>query len=202
MTQKLVQFVKSAVKPEQYPIMKDPRGIELPEVAVAGRSNVGKSSLINHFLNLKHLAKASSVPGKTQLINFFKIGEEYAIADLPGYGFAKVPSGIRKEWGPMIGNYLEKRSSLKLMLFLLDIRRIPSKEDLTLIEWALFHKRSVLLVLTKSDKLKKSEIKPQCEKIFNVLGELDWPYILYSVKSGMARKELQHAISQLLKGDS
>ena len=100
------RFMKAPCRPEQYPILKDPRGKLLPEIAVAGRSNVGKSSLINHLFGTKGLAKTSSTPGKTQLLNFFSVDEQLVFADLPGYGYAKVPPKTRAEWGPMVqGNF-------------------------------------------------------------------------------------------------
>ena len=112
---KTAEFIKSAIKPGHYP----PDG--LPEIAFGGRSNVGKSTLINTLLNRKHLVKTSSTPGRTQLINFFLINSEFYLVDLPGYGYAKVPLRIRKQWGPMVETYLARRSNLRGVVFLLDI---------------------------------------------------------------------------------
>ena len=127
-------FVKSAVKKNDYPIIRNESGVILPEIAIAGRSNVGKSSLLNHLFLSKNLVKTSSIPGKTQLINFFSIDDTFAFVDLPGYGYAKVPQAIRQDWGPMIQTYLEPRESLKVILFLFDIRREPNEDDYKFME--------------------------------------------------------------------
>ena len=108
---KNAKFVKSAVKPKDFPKVMSPQGTLLPEIAVAGRSNVGKSSLLNHIFGTKDLVKTSSTPGKTQMINFFSVNEEVVFVDLPGYGYAKVPLDVRKQWGPMMVGYLKTGSS-------------------------------------------------------------------------------------------
>src|ERR1700676_4011688 len=123
---KNAKYIKSAVHPKDYPTQRDSRGHVMPEIAVAGRSNVGKSSLLNHLFQHKGLVKTSSVPGKTQLLNFFTLDGKLAFVDLPGYGYAQVPISVRKRWGPMVQEYLEKRQQLKVILFLFDIRRIPN----------------------------------------------------------------------------
>ncbi|HEY4831767.1 MAG TPA: ribosome biogenesis GTP-binding protein YihA/YsxC, partial [Waddliaceae bacterium] len=110
------KFVKTALLPKDYPNLKTPSGDNIPEIAVAGRSNVGKSSLLNHLFQCKGLVKTSSSPGKTQALNFFAVDEMLAFVDLPGYGFANVPEKVRKQWGPMIQTYLENRPTLKLIL--------------------------------------------------------------------------------------
>ena len=120
------EFVTSAVKPDQYPPVK------YPEMAFAGRSNVGKSSLINTLVNRKRLVKTSSTPGRTQLINFFDINNHFTFVDLPGYGYAKVPTAVRKKWGPMIETYLSGRDSLKGVVVILDIRRNPGRKSIIL----------------------------------------------------------------------
>ena len=117
-------FVISAVKPEQYPAP------EFPEIAFAGRSNVGKSSLINTLLNRKNLVKTSRTPGRTQLINFFLINQALSFVDLPGYGYAKVPAAVQKKWGPMIETYLSSRESLRGVIVLMDLRRTPGTEEM------------------------------------------------------------------------
>src|SRR5438067_9089455 len=116
-------FIKTAVHPKDYPVIRDESGNILPEVAVVGRSNVGKSTLLNHLFHTKNLVKTSATPGKTQALNFFVLNDKIAFADLPGYGYAEVPAAIKKQWGPIMKAYLEKRDTLKLILFLLDIRR-------------------------------------------------------------------------------
>ena len=121
---KTAQFVKSATRPGNYP----PE--ERPEIAFAGRSNVGKSSLLNVMVQRKSLVRTSSTPGRTQLINFFDLNGELYLVDLPGYGFAKVPMAVKKQWGPMIQTYLQSRQSLCAVVVLFDIRRVPREEDL------------------------------------------------------------------------
>lgn len=141
----------------EFPKLKDPRGHFLPEIALAGRSNVGKSSLINHLLNQKKLAKTSATPGKTQLLNFFLVDEEFLLVDLPGYGFAKAPPEEIAKWSQAIDSYMNDRSTLKLILLLIDSRRDFSEEDRSLIKWAESKQIPILLIFTKSDKLSSSE---------------------------------------------
>ncbi|PKN52997.1 MAG: YihA family ribosome biogenesis GTP-binding protein [Deltaproteobacteria bacterium HGW-Deltaproteobacteria-13] len=141
------EFIKSAVWPPQYP------PAALPEIAFVGRSNVGKSSLINTLVGRKTLAKTSNTPGRTQLINFFTINEKVSFVDLPGYGFAKVAQSVKKDWGDMIEAYLRERLSLCLVVFILDIRRDPSADDLSLRDWLDHYRIPYLYVLTKADKL-------------------------------------------------
>jgi len=145
------KFICSAVTPEHYP------PADLPEVAFAGRSNVGKSSLINKILNRKKLVRTSKTPGRTQLLNFFEINEIYRFVDLPGYGYAKVPAEVQKRWRPMVETFLTSRSNMRGMVLLLDIRREPSKEDLRLWNWLEAMSIKVVTVITKVDKLSKNK---------------------------------------------
>ena len=145
------EFVKSASKPSEYP-----KG-GLPELAFAGKSNVGKSSLINALVNRKNLAKISSTPGRTQLINFFQINGNLSLVDLPGYGYAKVPLHIRQTWKPMVESYLQTREDIRLVILIIDARRGASAEDLNLLDWLDYHRIPSLLVLTKTDKLSQIE---------------------------------------------
>jgi len=145
------EFIKSAAKPKDYP----PPG--LPEVAFVGRSNVGKSSLINVLAGRKGLVRTSSTPGRTQLINFFDINGILTLVDLPGYGYAKAPPALRKQWGPMIESYLSLRESLKAVVLILDIRRAPSDGDLQMLRWLEMYNIPPIIVLTKCDKLSKNE---------------------------------------------
>ncbi|PKN71688.1 MAG: YihA family ribosome biogenesis GTP-binding protein [Deltaproteobacteria bacterium HGW-Deltaproteobacteria-12] len=145
------QFVKSAVWPDQYP------PATMPEIAFVGRSNVGKSSLINTIVGKKNLAKTSNTPGRTQLINFFSINETLSFVDLPGYGFAKVSQSVKKDWGDMIATYLKERSSLALVVLILDIRRDPSDDDLSLRDWLEGYRIPYLYILTKADKLSNNQ---------------------------------------------
>ncbi|MBI1921373.1 MAG: YihA family ribosome biogenesis GTP-binding protein [Geobacter sp.] len=161
---KSVEFVKSATKPAHYP------DGDLPEIAFAGRSNVGKSSLINVLVNRKSLVRTSSTPGRTQLINFFVANDNFMLVDLPGYGFAKVPLAVKKEWGPMIETYLRKRTSLRGVVLILDIRRIPNNEDVQLLAWLRSYGISPVLVVTKCDKVSKLERAKQTGLIAETLG--------------------------------
>lgn len=153
------EFIKSAVWPPQYP------PATLPEIAFVGRSNVGKSSLINTLVGRKTLAKTSNTPGRTQLINFFTINEKVSFVDLPGYGFAKVAQSIKKDWGDMIEAYLRERLSLALVVFILDIRRDPSADDLSLRDWLTHYRIPYLYVLTKADKLSNNQAIAQKRSI-------------------------------------
>ena len=189
---KCAEFITSAVTPSQYP-PADP-----PEIAFAGRSNVGKSSLINKLLNRRHLVKTSSTPGRTQLINFFSINEGFTFVDLPGYGYAKVPLNIRKKWGPMVETYLSSRETLKGIVLILDIRRMPREEERDLINWLNYYRLSSILVLTKIDKLSKSKQGKQRKEIAESLSLEDSDLILFSAKSGFGKEVLWPAIEKLL----
>ena len=149
------EFVTSAVTPDQYPTFKH------PEIAFSGRSNVGKSSLINTLINRKRLVKTSSTPGRTQLVNFFLINNSLGLVDLPGYGYAKVPAAVRKNWGPMIETYLKTRENLKAVILIMDIRRLPDHKEFDFIAWLADSNVPVIPVLTKVDKLKKSKLDLQ-----------------------------------------
>lgn len=183
-------FVTTALKAKDYPVLKSDSGLELPEVAVAGRSNVGKSSLLNDLFQSKHLVKTSSVPGKTQALNFFRIDDVLAFVDLPGYGYAKVPHEVRKQWGPMVQSYLDKRQPLKLILFLFDIRRLPNDEDRQFLEWAVHYQKAVILVLTKVDKVSANEKKANTAKILKALDFGNLHYVHYSTTKRQGRHEL------------
>jgi GTP-binding protein len=147
------EFILSASSPWQFP---QPT---LPEIAFAGRSNVGKSTLINSLLNRKKLVKTSSTPGKTQLINFFKINDKFNFVDLPGYGFAKVPENVRKQWQRLIESYLKERESLRNVVLIVDSRHGPTAQDRQLKEWLDYYERPVLIVASKVDKLRRGQIQ-------------------------------------------
>jgi GTP-binding protein len=187
------QFLTSATKPSQYPLS------DLPEIAFVGRSNVGKSSLINTLVNRKRLAKTSSTPGRTQLINFFDINKQICFVDLPGYGYAKVPKSVKKEWGPMIETYLSTRKTLKGVVVIMDIRRIPRQEEMNLINWLNHFSIASILVLTKQDKLSKSKQIKQQHSIAQALAKNKNDLILYSAKSRQGRDILWDAILSLVK---
>lgn len=137
---------------------------ELPEIAFAGKSNVGKSSLINGLLNRKALARTSSSPGKTQTINFYNVNKELYFVDLPGYGYAKVSQEIRNKWGKMIEKYLHTSKQLKLVFLLIDIRHEPSENDVTMYNWIVANGYQPVIIATKLDKIKRSQ-KDKCVKI-------------------------------------
>jgi len=199
---KQARFLTSALKENECPTLQGPQGNPLPEMAIVGRSNVGKSSLLNHLMHSKSLAKVSSTPGKTQRINYFLIDEMLLLVDLPGYGYAKVNKSTKQNWATHLESYLNKRESLRLLLFLLDIRRIPNEDDLAFLEWAHFHNLPIILVLTKTDKLNNREQKKQLDVILNTLSSekslSGLPIVLYSVKDGKCKRKLIEIINKLL----
>ena len=181
------EFIKSAVKRSDYPEEL------LPEVAFAGRSNVGKSSLINTVVNRKHLVRTSSSPGRTQTLNFFRINNQVQFVDFPGYGFAKVPLHVKAQWKSMVENYLKNRRTLKLVIILLDIRRVPSPDDISLIQWLEAFVIAFLIVLTKADKLSKNKCSSQEKIIQDSLLIRKEEMICFSAVTRKGRQEiLQH----------
>lgn len=190
-------FIKSAPSPEHYP--RDGR----PEIAFMGRSNVGKSSLINSLLGAKGLAKTSSTPGRTQLINFFLINEMFSFVDLPGYGYARVPSEVKREWGPMIEKYLATRPNLVLSILITDLRHEPSKLDLLMRDWLIGKGRPFVIVATKADKLSSNQRRTNLSRASAVLGKEN-PIIAYSAitRSGADRiwKEITTRVADFGSG--
>ena len=188
-----VKFIKSANHPAHYP------DSDLPEVAFAGRSNVGKSSLINALVNRKNIAKTSGTPGKTRLINFFLINDRLSFVDLPGYGFAKVSSEVKKSWGPMIETYLKERKNLRLVVVILDMRRDPSKDDISLVDWLSHYNRPVIFIVTKADKLSKNQAVVRVRKIRQILeGCNDAEIILFSAKTGLGKDAIWQKLMKSL----
>ena len=186
------EFVTSATKPAQYPPAL------LPEIAFAGRSNVGKSSLINTLVNRKRLVKTSSTPGRTQLINFFNINRQMGFVDLPGYGYAKVPVSIRKKWGPMIETYLSERKTLKAVVVIMDIRRTPRQEELNLLSWLAHYCIAGIPVLTKTDKLSKNKLAKQHHLIAQTLEMDKDDFILFSAKTRLGKDALWRSILSIV----
>ncbi|UCF95407.1 MAG: YihA family ribosome biogenesis GTP-binding protein [Desulfobacterales bacterium] len=186
---KSAEFVTSASKPSQYPIPI------LPEVAFAGRSNVGKSSLINTLVNRKRLVKTSSTPGRTQRINFFAINQAIYLVDLPGYGYARVPVPVKKKWGPMIQTYLASRTTLKAVVLIMDIRRLPGREELDFIRWLDHFAVTGIKVVTKTDKLSKTSRIKQHTAIAKALGTSTGDLILFSAKTRQGKEAVWDAIS-------
>lgn len=160
---KQAEFKISAVKPEQYP------DDGMVEIAFVGRSNVGKSSLINTLTNRRKLVKVSGTPGKTRLINFFTINNEFYFVDLPGYGYAKVSKSEQEKWGGMMEKYLINRPQLKKVALLVDSRHKPTGDDVMMYEWIKHYGYPVLVVATKKDKLKKSELQRSAKVIKETL---------------------------------
>jgi GTP-binding protein len=193
MNVKSAAFVTSAVKPPQYP------SPEMPEIAFAGRSNVGKSSLINTLVGRKNLVKTSSKPGRTQTINFFHINDSSYFVDLPGYGYAKVPMQVRKNWGPMVEKYLETREGLCGVVVILDVRRMPNRADHDLLAWLAHYNIPPILVLTKADKLKKGQQARQRTLIAEDLSKDSSSLILFSAKTGLGKRALWNAMEALLR---
>lgn len=142
----------------------------LPEVAFAGKSNVGKSSLINALMNRKSLARTSSQPGKTQTINFYNINQAMYLVDLPGYGYAKVSESEKRKWGVMIENYLHSSKQLKAVFLLIDIRHDPSANDRTMYDWMVYQGFEPVIIATKLDKLKRSQVPKQVKAVREGLG--------------------------------
>ncbi len=186
------EFVTSATKPSQYPPAK------FPEIAFAGRSNVGKSSLINTLANRRRLVKTGSTPGRTQLINFFDINNTVTFVDLPGYGYARVPAAVRRKWGPMIETYLSGRRTLKGVVVIMDIRRMPREEEFNLITWLEHYAIDRLFVLTKADKLSKTKQNKQRAAVAGSLMMDSSDLILFSAKSRKGREEVWRAIELLI----
>jgi GTP-binding protein len=192
---KQTEFIKSATRPAHYPEET------LPEIAFAGRSNVGKSSLINVLVNRKNLVRTSNTPGRTQLINFFRINEVFTFVDLPGYGFAKVPLSVKKEWGPMMETYLSKRENLRGVVLILDIRRVPSGEDLKMLQWLRACGVPPLIVVTKSDKLSKNQRAKQVAIIARQIGMDVDDLCLFSALSREGLDGVWRRIEELLSAE-
>jgi len=190
---KTAEFVTSAVQPPQYPPP------DYPEFAFAGRSNVGKSSLINKLVNRKRLVKTSNTPGRTQLINFFLINDNLSFVDLPGYGYARVPMAVKKQWGPMVEAYLESRTTLMGVVLLVDIRRLPRQEEHDLIHWLEDHRRPYQIVVTKADKLSRNKQTRPLRLIAEQFACAREDLLLFSAKTGLGVESLWHALNAMIK---
>ncbi|MCF8024922.1 MAG: ribosome biogenesis GTP-binding protein YihA/YsxC [Desulfobacteraceae bacterium] len=185
-------FDKSAAAPGQYP----PAG--LAEIAFAGRSNVGKSSLINTLVNRKHLVKTGGTPGKTRLINFFIINNAFSFVDLPGYGYAKVSASEREKWGKMVETYLRTRSTLKGAVVLQDIRRMPGEQETELLDFLGHFQIPAIMVLTKADKFSKNKQIAQARRIQQALDLETDETLCFSAKSRQGTDALWEMIAGLL----
>jgi GTP-binding protein len=185
-------FIKSAVRPEQFPIP------DRAEFAFAGRSNVGKSSLINKLINYKKLAKTSSRPGKTRTINFFSVGKDLYFADFPGYGYAEVSLKLRRNWKKLIEDYLKGRSNLKAVVVIIDIRREAGEADLELLNWLKAFNIESIVALTKADKLSKNALRKQITLISRQFEDETFGHpIPFSAKTGQGKEELWKRIEEI-----
>jgi len=185
------EFIISAVGPSQYP------DDALPEIALAGRSNVGKSSLINRMINRKNLARTSSQPGKTQTLNYYKINQDLYFVDLPGYGYARVSKTQREQWGKFIENYLLNREPLKLVMQLIDLRHPPTKDDQAMYEWLRHHGVPVIVAATKADKIPKGKWQKHAKVVRETLGmDKGEQPLVFSSELGLGKDELWALIEQ------
>ena len=173
---------------------------ELPEIAFAGKSNVGKSSLINGLVNRKALARTSSQPGKTQTINFYNINEELYFVDLPGYGYASVSKEIKEKWGVMIENYLHSSEVLKAVFLLIDIRHEPSVNDVNMYQWILANGYEPIIIATKLDKIKRSQVQKQLKIIRTGLKVVPGTQILpFSAQTKQGKEEILDLIEEIIR---
>ena len=172
---------------------------QVPEIAFAGKSNVGKSSLINAFMNRKALARTSSSPGKTQTINFYNVNHAMYLVDLPGYGYAKVSQSVKEQWGKLIERYLHESKQLKAVFLLVDIRHDPSENDKTMYHWILHNGYQPIIIATKADKLKRSQIQKHVKAIKEGLQlEPGSIVIPFSAQSKQGREEIWNLVEKLL----
>lgn len=186
------KLLASAYLPEDVP-----PNFGLPEIAIAGRSNVGKSSFINTLLGEK-LARVSSTPGKTRSLNFYLVDDKFVLVDLPGYGYAKVPIEERKKWANLVDSYVRGRKALKAFLQIIDIRHIPMESDLKLCDWIGSFGYKMAFIFTKIDKLSKHEVKKQLELAKRFFPVEEGNYVLFSALTGEGKKEAWALINRLI----
>ncbi|XRG77296.1 ribosome biogenesis GTP-binding protein YihA/YsxC [Rossellomorea sp. GAMAL-10_SWC] len=187
-------IVISAVRPNQYP------DTQFPEIALAGRSNVGKSSFINKMLNRKALARTSSKPGKTQTLNFFLINEQLFYVDVPGYGYAKVSKKEREAWGKMIETYITSREQLRAVILLVDLRHSPTEDDVMMYDFLKHYQIPVIIVATKADKIPKGKWDKHAKVVREKLQiEEGDELILFSSETGMGKEKAWSVIDRICK---
>ena len=173
----------------------------MPEVAFSGKSNVGKSSLINALMNRKSLARTSSQPGKTQTINFYNVNDSIYFVDLPGYGYARANENVKAQWGKMIENYLHQSQQLKAVFLLIDIRHKPSDNDCVMYDWILDHGFTPIIIATKLDKINRSQIQKQVKLLRETLrAGKDTRIVPFSATTKQGREEIYEIIEEILQG--
>jgi GTP-binding protein len=175
---------------------------DLPEIAFAGRSNVGKSSLLNRLVRRKAFARVSRTPGRTREINFFRVNDRFLLADLPGYGYARISKEKKADWKPLIEGYLRRTPSLAGVVQLLDIRREPGEDDVSMLDYLAELEMPALVVLTKIDKLSKSAARARADEISSALSLSGDQVILFSAATGEGRHELAEAVVSLVSGEA
>jgi GTP-binding protein len=189
-----VTFIASAFRKEQFP------PADRPEIAFAGRSNVGKSSFINTLTNRKHLAKIGATPGKTRSVNFFLVNSRLYLVDLPGYGFARVSADVRQSWQRLVESYLKDRPTLKAVVLIMDIRRDPMEGDLGLLSWLRHYGITPILALTKADKLSRGQALSRAKRVVQAMDSAVGPAIVFSAKTREGRDEIWRRIDEVISG--
>jgi GTP-binding protein len=189
-----VEFIKSAFQEKHYPPP------DRPEIAFGGKSNVGKSSLLNVLVNRRKMARTSGKPGRTQALNFFTVDDRLYLVDLPGYGYARVPPRVKESWGKMVETYLRNRANLKAVVVILDIRRNPSQDDRNLIEWLHHYGIPSIIVATKADKLSRQQSVAKMKEMGTRLaGISEGGPTLFSAKTRQGREELWERIERAIE---
>lgn len=189
----IAEYLKSAYYPKDYP------ETEIPEIAFVGRSNVGKSSMINALVNRKGLVKVSGRPGKTRSINWFTVDERLMLVDLPGYGYAQVSKKDRQVWGQIIETYLQERENLKACVLIFDIRRTPSKEDINMLNWLRHYNITPLIALTKCDKLSNNKIFKQVRIISDVAEVIKDDFLMFSAVTKKGTDQMWSKIEEVIQ---
>lgn len=189
---KSAEFYSACVLPSQFP-----EG-NRPEIAFVGRSNVGKSSLINKLLNRSNLARTSSQPGKTRALNYYLINDSFFFVDLPGYGYAKVSKAERQKWGTLIEGFLKNRKQLILVIQLIDVRHKPTQDDCLMMDWFEYHKTPVVVAATKSDKLSRSQLLKNVSALKGFFNYENLMVLPFSAVTGQGVDELWSVIEAFL----
>lgn len=188
------EIITSAAKKEQYP------QTNLKEVALAGRSNVGKSSFINKIINRRNLVRTSSKPGKTQTLNFYNINDVLCFVDVPGYGYAKVPKAEKDKWASMMEEYFESREELGLVMLIVDLRHSPTQDDIKMYHYIKHFGIPIVVVATKADKVKKSMKQKNINQIkIKMEMDLNDPIIAFSSETGEGKDQVWHYLTQYIK---